>query len=118
MIEVNGHWYLKWDPVTAFSSFASSKTPRTNQGNTASRWHKVLAHAGPEAIKRLEEHTDGARVEDPEEAPKTIDCESCSVSKAKHLISRRTGNEEPAMKPFERVAFDLIPMEEACDGDK
>ena len=94
--------------MTVFSNFTSSKTPQTNQRNITSRWHKVLTYTGLEAIKHLKEHTNGAKVEDPEEAPKTINCELCLVSKTRHLISCHIGSEEPATKPFERVAFDLI----------
>ena len=63
---------------------------------------------GLEAIKRLEEYINGAKIKNPEEALKIINCELSLVLKTKHLISRCIGSEEPATKPFERVAFDLI----------
>ena len=118
LIEVNNHWYLKWDPITAFSSFISSKTPQTNQRNITSRWYKVLTYAGLEAIKHLKKHINGAKIEDPKEALKTINCELCLISKAKHLISCCIGNEKLVIKPFERVAFDLILIEKTYNSDK
>ena len=100
MIEVNNHWYLKWDPITIFSNFVSLKTPQTNQKNKVFYWYKVLAHTGPEVIKHLKKHTNGARVKDPKKALKIINCELCSVSKAKYLISHYIGNKKPVIKPF------------------
>ena len=118
MIEVNNYWYLKWDPIITFLSFISLKTPQINQGNIIFCWYKVLAYAGLEVIKHFEKHTDRARVKDPKEVLKIINCELYLILKVKHLISRRTGNKKPIIKPFEWVTFDLILMEEVYNSNK
>ena len=55
---------------------------------------------GLEAIKYLKEYIDRAKVEDPEEAPKIINYELCSVSKIKYLIFCYINNKKPVIKPF------------------
>ena len=49
-------------------------------------------------------------------SPSTIQCETCSVSKATEVISRRPSPR--ATTPFERVHFDMIQMIEGYDGSK
>ena len=49
-------------------------------------------------------------------APSTTDCELCALAKAKQIVSRRATHQEEVTEAFERVAFDLIPMEKAQDG--
>jgi hypothetical protein len=33
-------------------------------GATATKWYKILGHAGPDAIKQLPKHVDGAELEE------------------------------------------------------
>ena len=56
-------------------------------------------------IKHLETATEGAIVKGP--SPSTTECEACSLSKSKQIISRRPP-EHPATVPFERVYFDVV----------
>jgi hypothetical protein len=102
------------------SSFATTTSkPRPEKAATVETWHKVLGHAGRAAIEHLQEAVIGASItDDVHNAPTTRDCEDCSLSKAHQIVSRRTEHEEEATQPLERNGYDLIPMEEAYNGDK
>lgn len=79
---------------------------------TTEIWHKRLAHTSKEAVSRLEEVAEGIEV-----IPCPVqNCETCLLAKAKRQISRRPP--ERATKVFERVRFDLIPLDSADNGDK
>jgi len=49
-------------------------------------------------------------------APATHECETCAVSKAHQIISRRPARR--AEKPFKCVHFNLIEFEEGFDGSR
>jgi hypothetical protein len=63
-------------------------------GALATKWHKILGHAGPDAIEQLPKHVNGAELD--ERAPRKIECEVCSISKHTQQISRRREHEFPA----------------------
>ena len=112
------HWVLEYNELTLKegSAFATSRDPRPSKEETALRWHSVLGHSGPEALSQLEQAVHGAKVTG--EGPTTTECETCGLSKAHKLISRRTNKEDPAEAPMARVAYDLIQMTPAYNGDK
>jgi hypothetical protein len=58
-------------------------------GATATKWHKILGHAGPDAIKQLPKHVDGAELEEliDKRAPLKIECEVCLLAKHTQQIS-------------------------------
>ena len=43
-------------------------------GATATKWHKIPGHAGPDAIEQLPKHVNGAELAE-ERAPLKIECE-------------------------------------------
>ena len=49
-------------------------------GATATKWHKILGYAGPNAIKQLPKHVNGAELND-ERVPRKIEYEVCSILK-------------------------------------
>jgi hypothetical protein len=49
-------------------------------GATATKWHKILGYAGPDAIKQLPKHVNGAELVD-KRAPLKIECEVYSLAK-------------------------------------
>jgi Reverse transcriptase (RNA-dependent DNA polymerase) len=120
--DVDDHWVLEYgDPhqgkIEASGAFAiNSRAPKPPVEVTAAKWHDLLGHPGQEALAHLEESVQGATVTGT--GPITTKCETCALTKAHELISRRTGQEEPVNKPFERVGWDLIPMSTAYNGDK
>ena len=57
-------------------------------GATATKWYKILSHAGPNAIKQLPKHVNGAELKlNDERAPLKVKCEVCSISKHIQQIS-------------------------------
>ena len=62
-----------------------SRMARKLVGATATKWHKILGHAGPDAIEQLPKHVDGVELEEliDKRAPLKIECEVCSL--AKHM---------------------------------
>jgi hypothetical protein len=114
----DGHWVLnKGTPASVSAYPAYSTQPKPTRTLPASHWHQILGHANQDAIHHLSTAVNGTQIS-LRDAPTTTECESCSLSKAKQLISRRTDQEEPATRPFDRVSYDLIPMTEAYNGDK
>ena len=58
-------------------------------GATASKWHKILGHAGPDAIEQLPKHINGAELTElaEERAPLKIECETYLIAKHTQQIS-------------------------------
>ena len=52
-------------------------------GAIAIKWHKILGHAGLDAIGQLPKHVNGVELEDliDKRAPLKIECEVCSLAK-------------------------------------
>jgi hypothetical protein len=80
---------------------------------TAETWHKRMGHCGPEPLKHLD--TEAIKVVDGP-GPKTIDCETCSVSKGQRIVSRQPA--QRATECFERIHFDLIQYPLGFDGSR
>ena len=117
---VDDHWVLEYGPPdvpeSIYGAFgSSSRKPRTLTA-TATEWHEILGHPGPETIDHLEEAVENVRVIGT--ATSTTECETCAVTKARHIVSRRLGNEEPASKPLGRIGYDLMPMDESFTDDR
>jgi hypothetical protein len=98
---------------TAFATKATSAKPQTAETASASAWHLKLGHAGPEAIAHLSEAMIEAKVD--EKGPSTTECETCAVSKAYKIVSRRPT--PPTEKPYKRIHWDLIKMTAAYNGN-
>ena len=101
--------------------YQPSRMARKPVGAIATKWHKILSHAGPDAIKQLSKHVDGAELKEliNERAPLKIECEVCLLAKHTQQISRRREYEFLATQPFERVAFDIITLGElGYNGDR
>ena len=126
---LGGHWALiHREPTNTLdlnqSTFSTSKRfqpsrmARKPVGAIATKWHKILGYIGPDAIKQLPKHVNGAELAE-ERAPLKIECEVCLLAKHTQQISRRREHEFPATRPFERVAFDIITLgEPGYNGDR
>ena len=55
----------------------------------ALKQHKILGHAGPDAIEQLPKHVDGVELEEliDKQAPLKIECEVCLLAKHTQQIS-------------------------------
>jgi hypothetical protein len=89
-------------------------------GAIATKWHKILGHAGPDAIEQLLKHVNSVELElIDERAPLKVECEVCLLLKHTQQISRRREHEHPATRPFERLVFDIITLGElGYNGDR
>jgi hypothetical protein len=109
----HGQWVLEYSPLQTATFTARSTRPRPDSEGTADQWHQRLGHTGPNALEHLPTSVTGTKLTD---GPSTVQCETCSTSKAHKLISRRPA---PRATPlFERVHLDLIQMTEGFNGDK
>lgn len=79
-----------------------SSKPLLNQAE-GHIWHQRLGHAGKDAIEQLPQSVTGTILK----GPTTVECESCGVSKAHEVISRRPPTRSTV--PFYRIHLDLIP---------
>lgn len=96
------------------SSFATnSRSPKVSNAPEI-LWHQRLGHPSPEVMNHINESTTGAIISSPNQSPNTIECETCALSKAHHIISRRPRIR--STEAFERVHFDLIQMTQSFDG--
>jgi hypothetical protein len=106
---VDDYWVLQYGSPdaaeSAYGAFASSRVPRPTLEATATEWHKILGHPGPETIAHLEKAVDNVKVTG--SASTTMRCETCALTKAHRVVSRRSGQEEPAGEPLSRVSYDL-----------
>ena len=51
-------------------------------GAIATKWHKILSYIGPDAIKQLPKHVNGAELKlNDKQAPLKVKCEVCLISK-------------------------------------
>jgi len=90
-------------------------------GATATKWYKILGYAGPNAIKQLPKHINGAELEEliNKRAPLKIECEVCLLVKHTQQISRRREHEFLATRLFKRVVFNIITLRElGYNGDR
>ncbi|ERF70711.1 hypothetical protein EPUS_09493 [Endocarpon pusillum Z07020] len=105
---VDDYWVLEYGPPeplddsrAAFALNKPSRAPKAPVKATATEWHRILAYARPESIAYLEQSVEGAKVIG--RAPFTTDYETCLLTKAHELVSRRTDEEEPPIEPLSRI---------------
>ena len=75
-----------------------------------------MGHAAADTISKLPTAAEGLKLTSlcAQDAFKT--CETCRLSKAHLIISRRSDNEVLSTRPLHRVAYDLIPIEQGYNG--
>jgi hypothetical protein len=99
----------------AAKGFQNSMTPR-HLTITERDLHIVLGHAGTKAISKVEAAGADITVDPSVPCPTTIQCETCSISKATQIVSRRTEREFSPIGPFDHLSYDLIPFEKSYNG--
>ncbi|KKF97213.1 hypothetical protein CFO_g467 [Ceratocystis platani] len=116
--ELDGHLFVNFGhdtPMELFQSSAfavTSAAPRKPITATENRWHQALGHPGPDVMEHLVKAVDG--VKGVEHGPTTIECQTCALSKAHAIVSRRSNqNEIHAINPFDGICFDFIQMDRA-----
>ena len=78
----------------------------------ATIWHDRLAHCGSEVLQHLPTSVTGVKLVD---GLTTTECETCAISKAHAIISRRQPPQ--AEDPFDWVHWDMIYFHEGFNGD-
>ena len=100
----------------AFETFDQALSALSFQASTSSPriWHDRLGHVGVEVIDQVR-NKEGVQVDDGR-GPLTHECETCAVSKAKPIISRKPLSE--ATKPCQVLHYDLIAEDTGFGGSK
>jgi len=117
----HGHWTLTMPDngtqgeKSAYATYKRTSLTTPIRKSTAQVWHRILGHPSQEALRHLPYSAEG--VQFTESLNKEI-CESCKLAKSTEIVSRRTTHEIPAKGPFERISWDLIPMEIGYNGDQ
>ena len=80
----------------------------------------MLAHVSDETIQHLPKGAEGMKIFDDvaQMIPKTNECESCALSKAREIVSRKFDNAESADTLFFRISYDLIQMAPSLNQEK
>src|SRR4051812_5390260 len=104
---------VKYQPAAAAFP-ADSRAPRPALHGSIEHWHQQMGHLNEEAVKHLPQAVTGVIVDQSNSKPLGI-CETYRLSQAPQQISRRPL--EKSTRPFQQVHFDLIPLEEAFNGD-
>ena len=119
--KLDGHWTLSKSALGCPTSTGhlnsvntTSKDERPTITATKTQWHQIMGHPYDDSLQRLPEAAEGVKITSDE----AIACEPCRLSKATQQVSRRPGQEEQVTRPFQRVSFDLIQMDEAYNGDQ
>ena len=80
--------------------------------------HLILGHASPEVIQNVQNASRDVVIDHSLPAPKTIQCEACSVSKATEIVNRSPEVEEVENDtPFDRIVWDMGFLDQAYNGD-
>ena len=96
---------LEYHPLSR--NLAACSSSRTNKPTAEKLWHNRLGHPSPKALNQLLPEAEG---------PKTTECETCALSKAHRIVSRKPT--ERADTPFSRVHLDFMPYEPAYNKDQ
>ena len=101
-------WTLEYKPLVEPSAFvARSAKPLPPSEASPLTWHLRLGHPHSDIIEHLPQAVIGAKIG--AAAPSTkAECETCGVSKATAIVSRRPGVRPTG--PYEWIAFDLVHM--------
>ena len=105
----HNQWVVEYNPVNDRSVFAvRSAQPLPVMEASPLTWHLRLDHPNTDIIDHLPQSVIGAKIE---KAPTKIEWETCSISKAKAIVSQ-----SPTLRPsapYEEIAFDLVQMRPA-----
>lgn len=80
--------------------------------------HRILGHPSPQVIEHVAKSARDNNINVIEgKSPRTIECQTCALSKSHEIVSRLSQKEHPASEPFERITIDLIPMRECYNSN-
>ena len=118
---IDHHWVFERN--TSYSAFANKRNTKMKSKAvrhatfTEAQLHRVLGHASPEVIAHVV--ADDITIDRSSPTPSTIECETCSTSKATEIVSRRSEVEDQENGiPFDRTTWDMIEMTTGYNGDR
>jgi hypothetical protein len=98
---VDHYWVFERNTNTNYSAFANKKRNTKMKSKAArhatfteAQLHRVLGHASLEVIAHVIKAADDITIDRSSPTPSTIECETCSTSKATEIVSRRTEVED------------------------
>ncbi|KAG9376857.1 hypothetical protein A1F94_012457 [Pyrenophora tritici-repentis] len=114
-----GHWLMDSDEnerprvedlrsttVAESTSVAKSVNAAEKKDSSA---HEIWGHPSAKVISKLEQGVDGVKIKEGTIAPTWETCTTCIEAKLHKFKSRRPPR-EPATRPFERLAIDLVQL--------
>ena len=114
-----GHWCItEFNPQRLALLVVRDIRKRPIKSRTALELHRLLGHVSPETIKHATEAFLDIQVDSKEACPATNECDVCGLAKGHSHISTSNYVQLPEDgTPFDRIGFDLIPMDIALNGD-
>jgi hypothetical protein len=85
---------------------------------SAERLHCIFGHIGAERVSYLETAVEGVRMESGTKALILSECDTCSQSKARRIISRRGRIKQRLPAPFSDISVDILEFNQAFNGDR
>ena len=81
--------------------------------------HQVLGYTSPKVIQHIEAAGTDITIDNSSPALSTIECETCSLSKAIEIVSRRTEVEDQENSVlFDYTTWDMIEMNTGYNRDQ
>lgn len=111
-----GLTFIEFNAMPQEFHLANAIHPRHPEKATPWVWHLRLGHCRPEVIQHLKKSEDAGIEVLKGDAPKTVNCTSCAVSKM-HEIGQRSPTGR-AIKPFQVLHFDLTINNMGFDGTR
>ena len=104
-------------PLAASGAASQPKTfePKTFE-ISPTHLHQIIGYTGAEAISKLPSAIDGLKLTTPYAQDEFRSCEVYRLSKAHQIISRSSNPEIPSIRPLQRVAYNLIPIEQGFNN--
>lgn len=94
-----------------------SSKPKPKLVTDARTIHDIYGHISAKAIENLPRSTTGVEITTWNAPSCNAHCETCAISKATRIVSRRTEHTHPVTKPFERISVDMIHHDEGYNND-
>lgn len=106
----HGHYLMEDNTGVSDASFVPTAVLHAVVPRSTDEWHNLMGHPNIQAVRKMPSNTKGCQLTDQRELHPTQKplCETCELSKPKHLVSRSTFVEHEAVNPFERISYDML----------
>jgi hypothetical protein len=84
---VEEHWILENNSFNQeLEAYVVSSQSKSHKVVSVERWHDILEHSDSDTMKNLEKDVNEVKITEPETSSKTIECETCALTKAHHMV--------------------------------